>query len=227
MSLELLTECRNVFKCDFLQGFGQTEATTFVTVMSQAEYRKMASDPEQAHKLESVGKDFPGVHVRVVDENDRDVARGEVGEVIARGDNVMIGYYKMPEETEEALEGGWLHTGDMGRLDQEGYLYVVDRKKDMIISGGENVYSSEVENVIIGHPAIAEAAVVGVPDKKWGEVPKAFAVRLPGADLTEDGLIEYCRENLAGFKCPKVVVFLESLPRNAAGKVLKRQLREM
>jgi acyl-CoA synthetase (AMP-forming)/AMP-acid ligase II len=226
ISLELLNDCRNTFNCDLLQGFGQTEASTFVTVMSQEEYRKIRDHPRNAHRLESVGKDFPGVHVRIVDEEDRDVAQGEIGEIIARGDNVMNGYYKMAKETEETLKGGWLHTGDMGRFDEEGYLYLVDRKKDMIISGGENIYSREVEKVISKHSAVTEVAVVGVPDKKWGEVPRAFVVCVPEADVTEEGLIEHCRQSLAGFKCPKAVVFLDVLPRNASGKVLKKNLRE-
>jgi acyl-CoA synthetase (AMP-forming)/AMP-acid ligase II len=226
ISLELLNDCRRVFRCDLLQGFGQTEAATFITTMSQEEYRRIASDPGLGNRLRSVGKEFPGVHVRIVDDNDRDVSCGETGEIIARGDNVMSGYYKMPEETAKTLKGGWLHTGDMGRFDEEGYLYIVDRKKDMIISGGENIYSREIENVISGHQGVAEVAVVGVPDKKWGEVPRAFVVCVPGADLTEEGVIEYSRQRLAGFKCPKAVVFLDALPRNASGKVLKRKLRE-
>jgi len=194
--------------------------------MSQEEYQRMANDPGSEQKLRSVGKDFPGVHVRIVDENDQDLPHGEVGEIIARGDNMMSGYYKMPEETEEALRGGWLHTGDMGKFDAEGYLYIVDRKKDMIISGGENIYSQEIENTIIELQGVADVAVVGVPDEKWGEVPRAFVVRSPGADLSEEGVIEFCKKNLAGFKCPKTIVFIEALPRNAAGKVLKRKLRE-
>ncbi len=226
ISYELLVACRKVFKCGLLQGFGQTEASTFVTSMSQEEYQRMANDPGSEQKLRSVGKDFPGVHVRIVDENDQDLPHGEVGEIIARGDNMMSGYYKMPEETEEALRGGWLHTGDMGKFDAEGYLYIVDRKKDMIISGGENIYSQEIENTIIELQGVADVAVVGVPDEKWGEVPRAFVVRSPGADLSEEGVIEFCKKNLAGFKCPKTIVFIEALPRNAAGKVLKRKLRE-
>jgi long-chain acyl-CoA synthetase len=226
ISQDLLVECRRVFQCELVQGFGQTEAATFVTTMSQEEYRRIADDPGLENRLRSVGKDFPGLHVRIVDDNDQDVPHGDVGEIIAKGDNVMSGYYKMPEETEKTLKGGWLHTGDMGKFDEEGYLYIVDRKKDMIISGGENIYSREVENVISGHQGVAEVAIVGVPDEKWGEVPRAFVVCVPGADLTEEGVIEYSGQHLAGFKCPKKVVFLDALPRNVTGKVLKRKLRK-
>jgi long-chain acyl-CoA synthetase len=226
MTYNLFLECRRVFQCDFLQGFGQTEATTFVATMSQEEYRHIAEHPETQHKLTAVGKDFPGVRIRIVDDHDRDVPRGEVGEIIAQGDNVMIGYYKMPEATEETLRGGWLHTGDLGKFDQERYLYLVDRKKDLIISGGENIYSPEIEQVLLQLAGVMEVAVVGIPHEKWGEVPKAFVVQNPKAGLSETQIIEFCKKNLAGYKCPKAVEFLQALPRNAAGKVLKRNLRE-
>jgi fatty-acyl-CoA synthase len=138
----------------------------------------------------------------------------------------MIGYYNDPEATGATLKGGWLHTGDMGRLDEDGYLYLMDRCKDMIISGGENVYCIEVETVLAQIPEILEAVVVGKPDEKWGEIPKAFVVKAPDADLTEETIITYCRDNLAHFKCPKEVEFIAALPRSAAGKVLKRELRK-
>jgi long-chain acyl-CoA synthetase len=226
MSYELLTEAVRVLQCDFLQGFGQTEASPAVTLMDQEEYRAIAKDPALKHRLISVGKDFPGVHVRIVDDQDRDVPRGEAGEVVLRGDNVMIGYYKMPEATEETLRGGWLHTGDIGKYDEEGYLYLVDRKKDMIISGGENIYCPEIENVIMKIKGVVEAAVVGVPHEKWGEVPKAFVVRIAGGEVTADEILASCKENLAGYKCPKEIAFVDELPRNAAGKILKRKLKE-
>ncbi len=227
ISYEMLVETMEVFECDLSQGFGQTEASPAITRMSQQEYRKIKDNPELKNRLKSVGKDFPGIHIRIVDENDNDVPQGEVGEIICRGDNVMIGYYKMPEETEKTLRGGWLHTGDVGRFDEEHYLYLVDRKKDMIISGGENIYCLEIEDIIMKLKGVVEVAVVGIPHEKWGEVPKAFIVQTPEANLNEKAVIAFCKENLASFKCPKTVGFLEILPRNAAGKVLKTELREI
>lgn len=226
MDYALLLECRRVFQCDFLQGFGQTEASPHVCTMSQQEYREIAADPKMEYKLKAVGKDAPGVEVRIVDDKDNDVPVGEVGEIVARGDNIMIGYYKMPEATEETLRGGWLHTGDMGRFDEDRYLYLADRKKDMIISGGENIYSQEIENIIMEIPGVMETAVIGKPDEKWGEIPKAFVAKAENSDLMEEDVIAYCKENMASFKCPKEVEFLRMLPRNAAGKILKRNLRE-
>ena len=163
----------------------------------------------------------------MVDENDRPVKPGEVGEIVARGPNVMMGYWKRPEETSTTLRGGWLRTGDMATIDDDGYIYLVDRKKDMIISGGENVYSTEVENVIYQHPAAHEAAVIGVPDEKWGEAVKAIVTLKEGASLTESELIEFCASKLADYKVPKSVEIREGeLPKSATGKILKKELRE-
>jgi acyl-CoA synthetase (AMP-forming)/AMP-acid ligase II len=162
----------------------------------------------------------------VVGEDGRPVKTGEWGEVIARSPGVMKGYWNMPDKTAEAIREGWLWTGDIGYLDDEGYLYIVDRSKDMIISGGENIYPREIEEVLFGHEAVADAAVIGVPnDKGWGEEVKACVVRKPGADLDEAALIAHCRERLAGYKCPKTVDFIEEIPRNLSGKVLKKDLR--
>ncbi len=227
MSYELLTECIRIFQCDFLQGFGQTEASPSISLMNQEEYRKILKDPELRRRLNAVGKETPGNQIRIVDENDQDVPRGTVGEIMIRGDNTMVGYYKMPEETEKTLRGGWLHTGDLGRFDEDGFLYLADRKKDMIISGGENIYTIEIENTLMRLDGVAEAAVIGFPHEKWGEVPKAFITQKPGADLTQETVIEFCIQNLAKFKCPKEVAFVEALPRNAFGKVLKIELRKM
>lgn len=151
---------------------------------------------------------------------------GETGEVVCRGGQVMKGYWKLPEATAQALRGGWLHTGDAGDMNEDGYLYIVDRIKDMIVSGGENIYSAEVEAAISAHPAVKDAAVIGVPDDRWGEVPKAFVVAEPGTILTEKDLIEFVRERIAHYKAPRSVEFVDSLPRNASGKILKRELRE-
>ncbi|KPK94073.1 MAG: hypothetical protein AMJ94_02280 [Deltaproteobacteria bacterium SM23_61] len=165
------------------------------------------------------------MEVRVVDDHMEDVGVNEVGEIVYRGPGLFKGYYQNPEETKKAFEGGWFHSGDLVRRDEEGFIYVVDRKKDMIISGGENIYSAEVEAVLLTHPKIKEAAVIGVPDPKWGEAVKAFVVLEPGEKATEEEIIEFCLENLARYKRPKSVEFIPALPRSATGKVLKRELR--
>jgi len=155
------------------------------------------------------------------------VQPGEVGEIIAKGPNIMVGYWNKPQETAAALRDGWLYTGDLATVDEEGYIYIVDRKKDMIITGGENVFSTEVENVLYTHPAVLEAAVVGVPDAKWGEAIKAIVVLKPGAAGTAEELIQHCRARIAHFKVPRSVDFYEgALPKSGSGKILKRELRE-
>jgi long-chain acyl-CoA synthetase len=168
----------------------------------------------------------PGVTVRVVNARGEDVAPGEVGEIIARGANIMLGYWRKPEETTAVLRDGWYYSGDMGAVDEDGYIYMVDRKKDMIISGGENIYSVEVENALSNHPAVLECAAIGVPDERWGEVVKALVVFRPGMHATEDDLIVHCKTQIAGYKCPQSVDVLDVLPKSASGKVLKRELRE-
>jgi fatty-acyl-CoA synthase len=177
-------------------------------------------------KQGSVGQALACVEIRVVNDDDQDVPIGEVGEAIYRGPNVMKGYYKNPGATEEAMRGGWFHSGDLIRQDEEGYFYVVDRKKDMIISGGENIYSREIEDVIIKHPAVHEVAVIGVPDEKWGEAVKAFVSLREGQKASAGEIIDFCKSQLASFKKPQSVEFIESIPKNAYGKVLKRELRE-
>ncbi|MNO43815.1 Long-chain-fatty-acid--CoA ligase [compost metagenome] len=174
----------------------------------------------------SVGRGGFGVLVKVVDEHGREVPRGTVGEVIVRGPNVMQGYWNKPEETAKALRNGWLHTGDGAYMDEQGYLFIVDRLKDMIVSGGENIYSAEVENVIARHPAVAMCAVIGVPHGQWGEAVHAVVVCKPGMSLSEEVVRAHCRESIAGYKCPKSVEFRSELPLSGAGKVLKRELRE-
>jgi acyl-CoA synthetase (AMP-forming)/AMP-acid ligase II len=175
----------------------------------------------------TVGKVRINLEARLVDEDDNDVAPGQVGEIIYRGPTVMKGYYKNPEATAEAFRGGWFHSGDLMRQDEDGYFYVVDRKKDMLISGGENIYPAEVEEVLYSHPDVLEAAVIGVPDPEWGEAVKAIIVPVENATLTETEIVEFCRQHLAGYKKPKSVAFVSELPRNATGKVLKTRLREM
>jgi long-chain acyl-CoA synthetase len=207
----------------FYTGLGSTEAAG-----------SMLSFPNQEHflegpladKLSSVGRDSINVEVRVVDAQGQDVKIGEVGEIIAKGNNITLGYWKLPEETAETFRNGWLHTGDLARVDSDGYVHIVDRKKDMIISGGENVSSREVEEVIFRHPAVQEVAVIGVPDGEWGESVKALVALKPGMAATEEEIIGLCTRSLASFKKPKSVEFLDELPKNPAGKVLKSELKQ-
>jgi acyl-CoA synthetase (AMP-forming)/AMP-acid ligase II len=208
-----------------LQGYGLTETCGVLTVLRPADHRWERGGPPPA-RLASAGREVLCSRVRVVCDGWRDAGPGEVGEVVARGENIMGGYYNMPEATEVALEGGWLHTGDLATVDDEGFIYIVDRKKDMIIVGGENVYPHEIERVLLRHPGVADAAVVGVPHPMWGEEVLALVVRRAGSDVDARGVIGHCRSELARFKCPTKVEFREGIPRNAAGKVVKRQLRE-
>ncbi len=177
-------------------------------------------------RARSCGRPVPGCDVRVRDANDREVARGEVGEVVVRGPNVMLGYWNKPEATASVLKNGAYWTGDLGYMDDEGFLFLVDRSKDMIVSGGENVYCTEVEEVLYRHPAVLEAAVFGVPDDKWGEVVHAVVVPRDGADVDTNEVISFCRKHIAGYKVPKAIdVRTEPLPKSGPGKVLKRELR--
>jgi len=177
-------------------------------------------------KAGSIGRALFHVEARVVDQSLKDVAVDEVGELVIRGPNVMKEYWNRPEATREAFAGGWFHSGDLARLDKDGDLYIVDRKKDMFISGGENVYPAEVENAIFELPQVAEVALIGIRDEKWGEVGRAIVVLKPGQKLTEAEILDFLKGRLAKFKVPKSVVFASQLPRNAAGKVLKNTLRE-
>lgn len=197
--------------------YGMTETLATISTLKPSDVLR---------KLASVGRPFVNVELRIVDDRDVDVPQREVGEILVRGPNVMEGYYKDPEATAEALKGGWLHTGDLGKLDEQGFLTIVDRKKDMIISGGENIYPKEIEEVLYAHPKILEAAVIGLPDPLWGEKIHAVVVLKKGEALTEEDVIEYCKTRIASFKKPKSVEFVESLPRSPAGKVLKRVLKE-
>ncbi|MEM3087056.1 MAG: long-chain-fatty-acid--CoA ligase [Halobacteria archaeon] len=225
MPAEVLRRAVKAFPCRFVQGYGQTEALAVLSIL-RPEDHVLDGPPEKMRRLSSCGREIFGVTLRVVDGEGRGVAPGEVGEIVAKGDSIMAGYYKMPEETAKALQNGWLHTGDLATVDTEGYITIVDRAKDMIISGGENIYPREIEEVLHAHPAVADAAVIGIPDGKWGEVPLAVVVARPGTVPGEEEIIAHCRKRLAGFKVPKRVEFVKELPRNPSGKVLKRVLRE-
>jgi acyl-CoA synthetase (AMP-forming)/AMP-acid ligase II len=204
----------DAFGCGFVQSYGMTEAAQAVTFLTAADHRRaLDSRPEL---LLSAGRTAAGTALRIAD----------TGEILARGPQLMSGYWRRPEATAQALDGGWLHTGDAGRIDAEGYLFVEDRIKDLIVSGGENVYPRIVEAALIAHPAVAEAAVIGVPDERWGETVKAVVALRPGARCAEAELVDFCRTRLGGFERPRSVDFVESLPRTATGKVLKRVLRE-
>jgi acyl-CoA synthetase (AMP-forming)/AMP-acid ligase II len=198
------------------EAFGQTEMSATAVMMKHQ---------DALRKEGSVGLPLSTVDVRVVDDHMQDVGVDQVGEIVYRGPGMFKGYYKNPEETEKAFAGGWFHSGDLVRRDAEGFIYIIDRKKDMIISGGENIYSAEIEAVLITHPKIKEPAVIGVPDPKWGEAVKAFLGLESGQSATAEEIIAFCGEHLARFKLPKTVEFISSLPRSATGKILKRELR--
>jgi acyl-CoA synthetase (AMP-forming)/AMP-acid ligase II len=197
--------------------YGCTEASPNIAILKAK---------DSFRKRECVGQPLPFLEVRIVDDQDREIPRGEVGELICRGPNIMKGYYKDKQATCEALRGGWLHTGDLARMDEEGFVYIVDRKKDMIVSGGENIYPREIEEVLYHHPKVEDTAIIGVPDPTWGESVKAFVVLKKGEIMKEEEVIEYCKKYLASYKKPRTVEFVEALPRNPSGKVLKRVLRE-
>jgi long-chain acyl-CoA synthetase len=203
---------------EFIQAYGMTETSPLIALLEHKHH--------SGKSLSAAGKPAIGVEVRVVDSEDRDVPVGECGEVIARGENVMKGYWKRPDITRDALRGGWMHTGDLGRFDGDGFLYIMDRKKDMIKPGGENVYSPEVESAILGHPSVLEAAVIGVPHEKWGEAIRAVVVCRPDCSIEEMELILWCRERMTHFKCPTSVIVAEALPKGGTGKIQKNLLRD-
>jgi acyl-CoA synthetase (AMP-forming)/AMP-acid ligase II len=216
-------------QAEFFQAYGMTETAGAVCINLPENHRP---DARASGRLASVGRAGLGAEIRIVDERGADVRRGTVGEIIVRGPMVTRGYWQQPETTAQALRDGWLHTGDGARMDDEGYVFIADRLKDMIISGGENVYPAEVEAALRSHPSVADAAVIGVPDARWGEAVHAVIVRRAAAAAGEaqalrDALVAHCRERVAGYKCPRGVTFVEALPMSAAGKVLKGPLREM
>ena len=208
---------------EFVQAYGMTELSPLATILPWADH---IGEGRAKGRHRAAGRATFTVDVRIVDANDKPVATGEVGEIVARGDNVMLGYWERPEETARAIIDGWMHTGDGGRMDEDGYVYVVDRVKDMIISGGENIYSTEVENAVALHPAVAQCAVVGIPHEHWGETVHAVVVRKPGVEVSAEEIIQFCKDRIAGYKCPRSVdIRDEPLPLSGAGKILKRELR--
>jgi acyl-CoA synthetase (AMP-forming)/AMP-acid ligase II len=221
---QTLARAMEVFGCEFLQAYGMTETTAAATYLMPADHRRALAG--ESRLLLSAGRPVLGTEIKIVDVGGATLPSGEIGEIAIRGPQVMRGYWNLPEASAEALRDGWMHTGDAGVLDDEGFLFVQDRTKDMIVSGGENVYPREVEEVLYQHPAIAEAAVIGVPDERWGETVKAIVVLKPGQTVEAQELVQFCDGRLAGYKRPRSVDFLDALPRNPSGKVLKRELRE-
>ena len=225
MPVERIKQALEIFGPVLIQGYGQTETTSGFTFLSKDDHL-FAGDPKKMRRLASAGLPSPECEVRVVNEKGEDVKPGELGEIIERGDDAMLGYWKDPELTAETLRDGWVYTRDMATVDEDGYIYIVDRKSDMIISGGFNIYPSEVENALHVHPAVFEAAVIAVPDEQWGESVKAVVVLREGMKATEEEIIEHCKKHLASYKKPKSVDFVPELPKNPYGKVLRRKLRE-
>jgi long-chain acyl-CoA synthetase len=224
ISVEVLRKSVETFKCAFIQAYGLTETTGAIVALMPEDH-----DPKgkYAHRLRSAGKPITGVELRIVSaDTGTDAEQGEVGEIWCRTGQNMLGYWNKPEETAKTItEDGWLKTGDAGYLDEDGYLYIHDRVKDMIVSGGENIYPAEVENALMSHPDIADVAVIGVPSDKWGETVKALVVKKEGSDPTPESIISFAKERIASFKCPTSVDWIDALPRNPSGKILKRELR--
>lgn len=221
MPLALLQDAMRVFGCMFIQSYGMTETSAQATYLPPKDH-----DPEGNERMRSGGKCLPGVQIRIIDENGIALGPRRMGEICIRSPSNMSGYWKLKQETRAVMRNGWIRTGDAGMVDEDGYVYVLDRVKDMIISGGENIYPAEVENAIVGHPAVAEAAVVGQPDNVWGEAVKALVVLRPGHSATAEEIIAHARRSIASYKVPKSVDFVDALPKTASGKVLKRELRE-
>jgi acyl-CoA synthetase (AMP-forming)/AMP-acid ligase II len=222
MPAELLRECIEVFGCGFVQMYGMTETCGTIVALPPEDH-----DPKGTPRMRSAGKALPGVELAILDAAGNKLSPREIGEIATRSSANMAGYWNLPEATAATVDKeGWLRTGDAGYMDEDGYLYIHDRVKDMIVSGGENVYPAEVENAIFGHPDVADVAVIGVPDEKWGESVKAFVVLKPGKELRVDDILVWARERIAGYKLPKTIETLEALPRNPSGKILRRELRD-
>lgn len=221
---QVLRDAIEVFECDFIQGYGMTETTAVLCYLMPNDHRRALNG--EPGLLLAAGRAVLGTEIKIVDDDDNPVPNGTIGEICGRGPQLMSGYWNLPEASESALKGGWMHTGDAGILDEEGFVYIQDRVKDMIVSGGENVYPREVEDVLYQFPGVAEAAVIGVPSDQWGEEVKAVLVRKADADFTAEEVLAFCRGKLGGYKRPRSVDFVDALPRNPSGKVLKKDLRE-
>jgi long-chain acyl-CoA synthetase len=216
MPVEVKHQFAERFRVRLQEGYGLTETSPLATMQS----------PRETAKAGTIGKPIAGVEIRIHDENDKELPRGERGEIVIRGHNIMKGYFNRPEATAEALRGGWFHSGDIGYIDEDGDIRIVDRKKDMILRGGFNVYPREIEEVLYQHPSIAEAAVIGVPDDRLGEEVKAVVALKPGTRATSEEIIAHCKEHVAAYKYPRVVEIRPELPKGPTGKLLKRALRE-
>ncbi|MBI5569557.1 MAG: long-chain-fatty-acid--CoA ligase [Desulfomonile tiedjei] len=225
MPVELLKKAMNRFKCQFFQLYGQTETGPCTTALAPEDHVLDGSEAQMA-RLASAGRPVLDYELRIVDEEGKDVAVGEVGEIIVRSEAMTVGYWELPEETARAIQDGWLYTGDFGKFDAAGYVFIVDRKHDMIISGGKNIYPREIEEVIYTHEAVLEAAVIGIPDDYWGESVKACIVLKDGMNATEEEIISLCKHTIASYKKPRSVEFMQRLPKSPTGKILKRMLRE-
>jgi acyl-CoA synthetase (AMP-forming)/AMP-acid ligase II len=226
MPVEVLKKGMDIFGPVFIQAYGQSESGPFASKLPKRSHQVLDKPPEEQKILASCGQPCPGVHMRIVDGENQDLKPGEVGEIVIKSRSIMAEYWEKPEETRNTVKDGWLHTGDMGYYDETGNIYLVDRKKDMIISGGENVYPREVEEILYHHSAIQEVAVIGLPDPYWVEKVHAVIVLKEGASAKQGELIDFCKERLARYKAPKSVDFVESLPKNPQGKILKRKIRE-
>jgi len=210
---EVMRKFEETFNCPVIEGYGLSESTC----------RSTFNPPDERRRPGSCGMPI-GNEMKVVDDDDNEVADGELGEIVLRGENILKGYFKNPEATEKAFRGGWFHTGDVGYRDKEGFFYIVDRKSDMIIRGGENIYPREIDEVLYQHPAVAAAATIGVPDQLYGEEVAAFIVLKEGRHATEDELIAHCQSELADYKCPKSIRIVKDIPKGPTGKLLKREL---
>jgi fatty-acyl-CoA synthase len=221
MPLELLRQCIAAFGAQFIQVYGMTETTGTITVLPPEDH-----DPAGNKRMRSAGKALPGVELKIVDPSGKTLPPNEVGELWTRSSNNMLGYWQLPDATaDSSVAGGWFKTGDAAYLDSDGYLFIHDRIKDMIITGGENVYPAEVESAIYGHPDVLEVAVIGIPDDQWGEAVKAVCAPKPDMTIDPESIISWARERIAGFKVPKSVDIVPALPRNASGKILRKDLR--
>jgi len=225
MSADSMRRCEKVFRMRFGKGYGLTEAAPSVSSLGPEEYA-LEGDPLLVERSRSVGKPLKNVEVRICREDGSECRPREEGEITVRGDNVMLGYWRDPERSREALRGGWLWTGDLGFFDEDGYLFLTDRKGDMIISGGENVHPTETENALQEHPSVREVAVIGLPDPKWGETVKAVVALEPGRRASSEELIVFCRERIAAYKCPRSIDFAPELPKSTVGKILRREVKK-